>query len=93
MREIRGLDKSLMRITGELKNNAKKLSEIDEHLKKEYAKLAEIRDDPSEYSDNLRDKIKHRINELKEERLVRLEILSQILDGDFSLREKNQTCV
>ena len=35
MREFLGIDKALTRITGELKNNVSKLTEIDEHLKRE----------------------------------------------------------
>ena len=33
MREFLRIDKALTRITGELKNNVSKLTEIDEHLK------------------------------------------------------------
>ena len=35
MREFLGIDKALTRIAGELKNNVSKLTEIDEHLKRE----------------------------------------------------------
>ena len=76
MREFLGIDKALTRISGELQNNASKLTEIDKHLKKECNKLAEIQDNP-EYSDDLRDRVSHRIRELKEERSARLEILTQ----------------
>ena len=34
MREFLGIDKALTRITGELKNNVSKLTEIDEHLER-----------------------------------------------------------
>ena len=76
MREFLGIDKALTRISGELANNVSKLTEIDEHLKREHTKLDEIKDDPS-YSENLRDRIKKRITDLKEERATRLEITSQ----------------
>ena len=76
MREFLGIDKALTRISGELVNNVSKLTEIDEHLKREHTKLDEIKDDPS-YSENLRDRIKKRITDLKEERATRLEITSQ----------------
>ena len=45
MREFLDIDKALTRITGELKNNASKLTEIDEHLEREHKKLDEIGDD------------------------------------------------
>lgn len=76
MREFLGIDIALTRIKGELEKNASKLSEIDEHLKKERDKLTEIQDDP-EYSDELRNRIESRIAELKKELSTRLEILSQ----------------
>ena len=76
MREFLGIDKALTRISGELTNNASKLTEIDDHLKRERTKLYEIRDDPN-YSEDLRDRIKKRIADLKEERAMRLEITSQ----------------
>ena len=76
MREFLGIDNALTRISGELANNVSKLTEIDEHLKREHTKLDEIKDDPS-YSENLRDRIKKRITDLKEERATRLEIATQ----------------
>lgn len=100
MREFLGIDKALTRITGELKNNVSKLTEIDEHLEREHKKLDEIGDG------DIRDRIKKRIADLKEERAARLEIATQnrkelssqfsrirqtiekILDGDLTLREK-----
>ena len=60
----------------ELTNNVSKLTEIDEHLKKEHAKLDEIKDDLS-YLEEFCDRIKKRKADLKEERAVRLEITSQ----------------
>jgi len=104
MREFNGTDRALTRIKGELQKNAGKLSDIDKHLKKEYDKLEEIRDN-DEYKD-LRRRIESRIKDLKEERSARLEIVSQnrkelasqffrirqtaekIIDGDLSLKEK-----
>ena len=76
MREFFGIDKALTRISGELTNNVSKLSEIDEHLKREHTKLDEIKDDPS-YAQDLRDRIRKRIADLKEERATWLEIISQ----------------
>ena len=46
MREFEGIDKALTRIQGELANNAGKLTELDEHLKREQGKLAEIKTSP-----------------------------------------------
>ena len=100
IREFLGIDKALTRITGELKNNVSKLTEIDEHLEREHKKLDEIGDG------DIHDRIKNRIADLKEKRATRLEITTQnrkelssqflrirqriekILDGDLTLREK-----
>jgi len=76
MREFLGIDKALTQIKGELQNNAAKLSELNKHLEKEHNKLKEIEGNP-EYDDKLRKRIKSRIKDLQEERLVRREILSQ----------------
>ena len=104
MREFLGIDKALTRIQGELANNAGKLTELDEHLKREQGKLAEIETSPDLQVHE--DRVKAKIADLKEERAARLELLSQnraelasqfsrirqtvekILDGDLSLREK-----
>ena len=61
MREFLGIDKGLTRITGELKNNVYKLTEIDEHLEREHKKLDKIGDGV------IRDRTQKRIADLKEE--------------------------
>ena len=104
MREFEGIDKALTRIQGELANNAGKLTELDEHLKREQGKLAEIETSPDLQVHE--ERVKAKISDLKEERAARLELLSQnrkelasqfsrirqtvekILDEDLSLREK-----
>ena len=104
MREFDGIDKALTRIQGELANNAGKLTELDEHLKREQGKLAEIETSPDLQVHE--ERVKAKIADLKEERAARLELLSQnrkelasqfsrirqtvekILDEDMSLREK-----
>ena len=104
MREFDGIDKALTRIQGELANNAGKLTELDEHLKREQGKLAEIETSPDLQVHE--ERVKAKITELTEERAARLELLSQnrkelasqfsrirqtvekILDEDMSLREK-----
>ena len=104
MREFDGIDKALTRIQGELANNAGKLTELDEHLKREQGKLAEIETSPDLQVHE--ERVKAKIADLKEERAARLELLSQnrkelasqfsrirqtvekILDEDLSLREK-----
>ena len=103
MREFEGIDKALTRIQGELANNAGKLTELDEHLKREQGKLA-IETSPDLLAHE--ERVKAKIADLKEERAARLELLSQnrkelasqfsrirqtvekILDEDLSLREK-----
>ena len=95
-----GKDKALTRITGELKNNVSKLTEIDEHFEREHKKLDEIGDG------DICDRIEKRIADFKEERATRLEITTQnrkelssqfsrirqtiekILDRNLTLREK-----
>ena len=104
MREFEGIDKALTRIQGELANNAGKLTALDEHLKREQGKFAEIETSPDLQVHE--ERVKAKIAELKEERAARLELLSQnrkelasqfsrirqtvekILDEDMSLREK-----
>ena len=104
MREFEGIDKALTRIQGELANNAGKLTALDEHLKREQGKLAEIETSPDLQVHE--ERVKAKIADLKEERAARLELLSQnrkelasqfsrirqtvekILDEDLSLREK-----
>ena len=104
MREFEGIDKALTRIQGELANNAGKLTELDEHLKREQGKLAEIETSPDLQVHE--ERVKAKIADLKEERAARLELLSQnrkelasqflrirqtvekILDEDLSLRKK-----
>ena len=94
----------MTRIKGELKNNAGKLTEIDEHIAREEKKLEEIRDSPDLREHKQR--VEAKLTDLKEERAARLEIVSQnrrelasqfsrirqtvekILDSDLSLREK-----
>ena len=73
MRELNGIAKALTRSQGEMTNNAGKLP--DAHIVREQDKLAEI-----ETSRDLQvheKRVKGKIAELKEERAVRLELLSQ----------------
>ena len=104
MREFEGIDKALTRIQGELANNAGKLTQLDEHLKREQGKLAEIETSPDLQVHE--ERVKAKIADLKEERAARLELLSQnrkelasqfsrirqtiekILDEDLNLKEK-----
>ena len=72
MRELLGLDKALQRIEGEIINGTSKLSEIETHIAKEHKKLGEAD------TDHQRQRIKERLEQLKEEYDVRLESLSQI---------------
>ena len=78
MREFEGIDKALTRIQGELANNAGKLTELDEHLKREQGKLAEIETSPDLQVHE--ERVKAKIADLKEERAARLELLSQRVD-------------
>jgi len=69
LRELRGLDKALQTIRGELTNNLAKLSELDDHIKLEERKLAEA-DSASV------DEVIKRLRDLQDERASRLEAAS-----------------
>ena len=71
LREIRGLDKALQTIRGELVNNLAKLTELDNHITREKNKL----DDP-DIVEFERQRITERIRNLKDERVPRLEAAS-----------------
>ena len=76
MREMLGLDKALQRITGELQNNAAKLTEIDRQIEHEQGKLKEIEGPDYDNEPELRERLKKRIKNFKAEREARLEVLS-----------------
>jgi len=71
LRELRGLDRALQRIRGELINNIAKLSELDEGIARQDRKLKEAANYPE-----LLDRIEARLRDLREERSARLEALS-----------------
>ena len=76
MQEFLGIDKALRRVQGEILNNAAKLSELDKQLAHDQGKLKEINDNPS-YSEELKDRIRERIDNAETERQARLEVFSQ----------------
>ena len=71
LREIRGLNKALQTIRGELVNNLAKLTELDNHITREQNKLDEP--DIGEFE---RRRIAERLRNLKDERAPRLEAAS-----------------
>lgn len=75
MREILALDKRLQSIRGELTNNLARLTEIDAHIEREKEKLADA--DDNNYSLAVKERIIQRIDELQQERSLRLEALSE----------------
>ena len=77
MREFLGISKALQSINGELCNNTAKLSELDKRIKRDTAKLKEIEDNPEGFSEEQKELYKKRLQDLQEERQVRLEFLSQ----------------
>ena len=103
LRELRGLDKALKTIRGELVNNLAKLSELDEHIAKEKRKLGETEDEFS------RRRLAERLRNLEDERASRLEAAAanrealrsqisriretfrRILDEDTTLAERIRT--
>ena len=71
LRELRGLNKVLQTIRGELVNNLAKLTELDNHITREQKKL----NDP-DIVEFERQRITERIRDLKDERVSRLEAAS-----------------
>ena len=71
LRELRGLNKVLQTIRGELVNNLAKLTELDNHITREQNKL----DDP-DIVEFERQRITERIRDLKDERVSRSEAAS-----------------
>lgn len=70
LRELRGLDRVLQNIRGELTNNLAKLTELDNHITQEKRKLGEAEDEFS------RRRVAERLRNLEEERSARLEAAS-----------------
>ena len=68
LREIRGLDKALQTIRGELTNNLAKLTELDKHITLERQKL-----DTEGIDEFSRRRIADRLEDLQVERSARLE--------------------
>ena len=77
MREFLCISKALQSINGELRNNTGKLSGLDKRIKRDAAKLKEIEDSPENFSEEQKELYKNRLQDVKEERQVRLEFLSQ----------------
>ena len=71
LREIRGLDKALQTIRGELTNNLAKLTELDDHIALEKRKLDEA--DAGGVDELIRRRIAERLRDLQDERSARLE--------------------
>ena len=75
LREFHEIDKALRRVQGKIIKNAAKLTELDKQLDRDGGKL-EIKDDPP-YSEELKDRIRERIDNAQIEREARPEVLSQ----------------
>ena len=63
MRQFLGINKTLQTIQGNLANNASKLTEINEHIKRDSKKLKEVEDDPT-YSEEQRQLYRERLDNL-----------------------------
>ncbi len=72
IRELRGLDKAIRNIRGELTNNLAKLSELDDRILREKKKLEEA-EDLDEFS---RRRVAERLRNFEDERGARLEAIS-----------------
>ena len=79
LREIRGLDKALQTIRGELTNNLAKLTELDDHIALEKRKLDEA--DAGGVDELIRRRIAERLRDLQDERSARLEAASATKDA------------
>ena len=79
LREIRGLDKALQTIRGELTNNLAKLTELDDHIALEKRKLDEA--DAGGVDELIRRRIAERLLDLQDERSARLEAASASKDA------------
>jgi hypothetical protein len=76
LRELRGLDRALQTIRGELVNNLAKLSDLDNHITLEKQKLEDAAND--EFS---RRRIAERLRSLQDERAARVEAASASRDA------------
>ena len=79
LREIRGLDKALQTIRGELTNNLAKLTELDDHIALEKRKLDEA--DAGGVEELIRRRIAERLRDLQDGRSARLEAASASKDA------------
>ena len=79
LREIRGLDKALQTIRGELTNNLAKLTELDDHIALEKRKLDEA--DAGGVDELIRRRIAEHLRDLQDERSARLEAASASKDA------------
>ena len=79
LRELRGLDRALQTIRGELVNNLAKLSELDDHIALEKPKLDEA--DAGGVDELTRRRIAERLLDLQDERSARLEAASATKDA------------
>ena len=90
LREIRGLDKALQTIRGELVNNLAKLTELDNHITREQNKL-----DEPDIGDFERRRIAERIRDLKEalrSQISRIrETINRLINEDTTLAERIRT--
>ena len=79
LRELRGLDKALQTIRGELTNNLAKLTKLDDHIALEKRKLDEA--DASGVDELIRRRIAERLRDLQVERSARLEAASALKEA------------
>ena len=79
LRELRGFDRALQTIRGELVNNLAKLSELDDHIALEKRKLDEA--DAGGVDELTRRRIAERLLDLQDERSARLEAASATKDA------------
>ena len=81
LRELLGFDKELKRIRGQLKVAVTKKLDLEEDIKKQKEKLAEI-ENSQEYDDDQREEIRNRIKRLNDELKARQEHI-HLLKGEL----------
>ena len=77
LRELKGLDEALQKIQTQLTLNVAKLDEVNNKLQHESDKLETMEANPNDFSDDIRDRIRKKVADLKVEKDARLEIISQ----------------
>ena len=83
LRELKGLDKQLRTISGSLKVSVAKSVEIQEHIKKDQRKLAEVENDPN-VNEEVRQILRHRLKDLNGQLEIRQQDIAILKDKFYN---------